>query len=800
MSSDRRAQPSDLLRPRNVGAPIKRTEDPRLLTGRGEYSADRKPDRPLHVAFLRSGQPHARIGRIDTMAAQAAPGVVAVFTAESIADDFKPVIPFSRMPNYYATPILPLASGKVRYVGEAVAAVIATSRYLAEDAIELIEIDYEPLGAVARAELAVADDAPLLHEEAGSNVLIAREFRKGDVAADLKAAAVRVGGRFEMTRKAPLAMEPRSYTAEYEKRRDSITLYTSSNIPGIVRDAVSGSLGLPGHRLRVVAPDVGGSFGSKGSLYPEELLICIAARKLGRSLKWTADRLEDVSSSSQAFAEIVDAEMGFDANGVATVLQADVIGDVGAYSIYPWTCGLEPVQVVSFLPGPYKIASYRGAVRGVATCKPPTGPYRGVGRPISTFVTERLMDLGARALGLDPLDIRRRNLVKPEEFPYRIASGIIWDKTGFVECLEAAAEAAGYEQLRAEQADARKQGRLFGVGIATYAELTGIGSRIAVAPGMPINTGSETAKITIDSTGAITAAFGVASHGQGLETTLAQIVADDLGAKFEDIRIIQGDSDEVPMSTGTYASRSAVLGGGAAKHASSLLRDKIKRVASHLLEANQDDIDVHDGRAVVIGTDRAVTFRQVAKAVYSDMKTLPVEAREELSATYTYDPINGTTAAATHIAAVEIDPATCFVRILKYVVAEDCGRIINPMIVDGQVHGGVAQGIGAALFEELIYDDDAQLLSASLVDYVIPSASEVPVMDVVHIESESAVAGGFRGMGEGGTIGAPAAIANAIADALSPLDIDVSILPMTPERIFRLMEEARFKSKGKADE
>lgn len=800
MRSDPPVNPSEVLRPRNVGAPIKRTEDPRLLAGNGEYTADRKPDRPLHLAFLRSSQPHARIVRIETAAAQEAPGVVAVLTADDIEDDFKPVIPFSRMPNYYATPILPLASKKVRYVGEAVVAVVANSRYLAEDALELIEIEYDPLGAISRAESAVAEDAPLLHEEAGTNVLIAREFKKGDVDADLRAAAVRVGGRFEMTRKAPLAIEPRSYGAEYDKRRDAVTLYTSSNIPGIVRDAVSESLGLPGHRLRVVAPDVGGSFGSKGSLYPEELLICIAARKLRRSVKWTADRLEDVSSSSQAFAEIVDAEMGFDANGIATSLQADVIGDVGAYSIYPWTCGLEPVQVVSFLPGPYKIGSYRGVVRGVATCKPPTGPYRGVGRPISTFVAERLMDLGAAALGIDPLEIRRRNLVRAEEFPYRIASGIIWDKTGFIDCLEAAAEAAGYDRLRKEQAEARKQGRLFGIGIASYAELTGIGSRIAVAPGMPINTGSETAKITIDSTGAITAAFGVASHGQGLETTLAQIVADDLGARFEDVRVIQGDSDEVPMSTGTYASRSAVLGGGAAKHASKLLQDKIKRVASHLLEANAGDIEVTDGTAVVLGTDRKVTFKQIAKAVYSDMKTLPVAAREELSATYTYDPINGTTAAATHIAVVEVDPATCFVRILKFVVAEDCGQLINPMIVDGQVHGGVAQGIGAALLEELIYDEDGQLLTASLVDYMIPSAPEVPFMDVVHVESESTVAGGFRGMGEGGTIGAPAAIANAIADALSPLDIDVSILPMTPERIFKRMEQAKLKSGGKTDE
>jgi carbon-monoxide dehydrogenase large subunit len=791
MNKDDVVRTSDLLRPRHVGMPIKRTEDPRLLTGNGEYTADRRPDRPLHVAFRRSEQSHATIVRIDASAARAVPGVVAVLTSDDLAAEYKPIIPFSRMANYYATPIVALASKKVRYVGEAVVAVVAEDRYLAEDALELIDIEYQPLGVVSDVEAAASENAALLHEEAGTNVLIAREFRKGDAQADLLTAHTRVRGRFRMTRKAPLAIEPRSYCAEFDRRRESITLYTSSNVPGIIRDALAESLDLPGSRLRVVAPDVGGSFGSKGSLYPEEILLCVAARKLRRSLKWTADRLEDLGSSSQAFAEIVDAEMGFDENGIAIALEADVIGDVGAYSIYPWTCGLEPVQVVSFLPGPYKIRSYRGAVRGVATSKPPTGPYRGVGRPISTFVAERLMDMGAGALGIDPLELRRRNLVRADEFPYRIASGIIWDKTGFMECLDAAADAAGYSELRAEQVVARAEGRLFGIGLASYAELTGIGSRIAVAPGMPINTGSETAKIRIDSTGAITAAFGVASHGQGLETTLAQIVADDLGAKFEDIHVVQGDSEAVPMSTGTYASRSAVLGGGAAKHASHLLREKVKKVASHLLEAAADDIEVSNGLAKVSGTDRAVTFRQIAKAVYSDMRTLPVEAREELEASYTYDPISGTTAAATHLAAVEIDPVSCFVKIRKFVVAEDCGRIINPMIVDGQVHGGVAQGIGAALYEEMIYDDAGQLLSASLVDYLIPSAVEIPDIDVVHIESESAVAGGFRGMGEGGTIGAPAAIANAIADALAPLGIEIFELPVTPERLFRLIENAR---------
>src|SRR5712691_7313056 len=536
MSKDDVVQTSDLLRPRHVGMPIRRTEDPRLLTGNGEYTADRKPDRALHVAFRRSEQPHADIVRVDATKARAAPGVVAVFTADDVAADYKPVIPFSRMPNYYATPIAALVSKKVRYVGEAVVAVVAEDRYLAEDAVELIDIEYALLGAVSDPEFAVSKDAPLLHEEAATNVLITREFRKGDAAADLAAAHVRVRDRFEMTRKAPLAIEPRSYCAEFESRRDSITLYTSSNIPGIVRDALAESLDLPGSRLRVVAPDVGGSFGSKGSLYPEEILLCVAAKKLRRSLKWTADRLEDISSSSQAFAEIVDAEMGFDENGIAVALEADVIGDVGAYSIYPWTAGLEPVQVVSFLPGPYRIQHYRGRVQAVATAKAPTGPYRGVGRPIATFVMERLMDMAAARIGIDPKDIRLRNFVRAEEFPYKIATGIVWDRSGFSECLAVACEKMDYAALRRRQTEVRAAGRWFGIGIASYAELTGIGSRISVAPGMPINTGTETAAIRIDSTGAVTAAFGIASHGQGLETTLAQIIAEHLGARVEDIR------------------------------------------------------------------------------------------------------------------------------------------------------------------------------------------------------------------------------------------------------------------------
>jgi aerobic carbon-monoxide dehydrogenase large subunit len=768
-------------RPKIVGARIKRTEDPRLLSGTGAFADDRQAPRALHAAFRRSEHSHARIKSIDCAAARQAVGVVAVFTAEELAATVTPLLATSRMKGYHATPILPLARGKVRYVGEPVVGIVAHSRYLAEDALELIGIEYEPLPVVIDPVEAVKDGAPRLHEDAGSNVIVSREFKRGDVDAALAAAPVRVKGRFRMHRKTAAAIEPRACLAEYDGGRRALTLYAATQIPGIVRDALATALDISGNDIRVVAADVGGGFGGKGSLYPEEIFACAAARLLNRSVKWTSDRMEDLISTSQAFDEIVDAELGLDAEGHALALSADVIGDVGAYSIYPWTAALEPVQVVSFLPGPYRVEHYRGRVRGVVTSKAPTGPYRGVGRPISTFVMERLIDMAAAKLEIDPKELRLRNLVDAKEFPYKVASGIVWDKSGFKECLEAASRAIGYDVLRIKQKEARAVGRWFGIGIASYAELTGIGSRISVAPGMPINTGTETAIIRVDSTGAVTAAFGVASHGQGLETTLAQIVAEHLGARFEDIRIVQGDSAAVAGGTGTYASRSLVLAGGAATLAAQAVREKVFNAASHLLEAAPTDLTAENGKVSVAGTDRSVSFREVARAVYSDMGRLPVF---------------GTTSSACHIATVEIDPQTYEVRVERFVVAEDCGRLVNPMIVDGQVHGGVAQGIGAAFYEEVIYDDQGQIHTASLVDYLVPSACEIPPMKVVHLEMESPTTlGGFRGMGEGGTIGAPAALANAVADALAPFGIGINELPVTPERLFRLIEAARTSGK-----
>jgi carbon-monoxide dehydrogenase large subunit len=788
------------LRPKLVGKRVKRTEDPRFLAGVGQYVDDMNPSGTLHVALRRSDQPHARIIGIDIGEAFSVPGVVAIYDASDLESDIKPAIPTSRMPGYYATPIWPLARGKVRYVGEPVIAVVAESRYAAEDALEHITIEYEALPFAIRQVDAVKDDAPPLHEEAATNTIIRREFKRGDVDAAFEGAAVIVKGRFQMTRKTAVAMENRSYLAEWKERKQSLTLYTSSNIPGVIRDVLAGCLDLPGSRLRVVAPDVGGSFGGKGSLYGEEILVCALSRKLKRPVKFISDRLEDLSATSQAFDELIEAELAVTEDGMLIGLRADVIGDVGAYSIYPWTAALETVQVVSFLPGPYRMEHYRGRIRGVLTPKPPTGPYRGVGRPSSTFAMERLIEMAARKLGMDPVEFRRRNLVNAEEFPYRTASGIIWDKSAFQECLHGACEHVDYPNLVRERDEARKAGRWVGIGLASYAELTGIGSRISVAPGMPINTGTETSKIEIDATGSITAAFGVSSHGQGLETTLAQVIVDELGCKLEDIDVKHGDSSLVPMSSGTYASRSAVLGGGAATLAARAVKAKVLRAAAYLMEQATEDLEIHDGIVSSRNSNLTMTLKEVASAVYTQMGRIPRDQREDLSASETYDPYLGTACSSTHLAMVEVDTETYGVKILRYVVAEDCGRIINPMIVDGQVQGAVAQGIGAALLEEIVHDDQGQAVTASLADYLVPVATSVPNIGIVHIEADLPnTIGGFRGMGEGGTIGAPAAIANAVSDALAHLGVTVETLPVTPERIFQMIREKRQTSKEASD-
>src|SRR3989441_5165205 len=742
----------------------------------------------LHVAFLRSPHAHARLVSVDTRPVRTLPGVAACITGDDIATHARPTRAESKMGGYHAPESPPLARGKVRFVGEAVVAVLAESRYAAEDALEAVDVRYAALPVVATPETAMAGDAPLVHEAAGSNVLLSRAFVRGDADAAMAGAAVVVGDRFRFHRHAGVTMENRACLADWNTGAGELTLWSSTQVPGLLREALAELLDLPAHRLRVVAPDVGGGFGVKSALYPEEVAVCALARLTGRPVKWVGDRREDLLTSTQAWDETIDAELAVDADGTIHALRARVVADVGAYSIHPWTASIEVVQVISFLPGPYRVPHYRGEGWGVATNKAPMGPYRGVGRPVSTFVTEALMDRAARRLGIDPVELRLRNLLRPDELPYRSPSGVVWDSGSFVESLEQARDVAEYECVRAEQRRGRDAGRYVGIGVACYVELTGVGSAIPASPGAAINTGTEGATVRVDPGGTVTASFGLACHGQGHETTLAQVVAEELGARFEDVRVIHGDTAAGPAGTGTYASRSAVIGGGAAMLAARALREKALAIAAHLLEAGAEDIHLEDGRASVRGTGKNVSLREIASAAYAGAKRLPKGMEPGLEATRFYDPYFGTASNAAHVAVVEVDPETFAVLLRRHVVVEDCGRIINPLVVEGQAIGGVAQGIGAALLEEVVYGDDGQLLTGSLVDYLVPTAAEVPAIEVVHLERPSPTTlGGFKGVGEGGTIGAPAAVANAIADALAPLGVEISELPVTPERLFRLI-------------
>ena len=768
-------------------------EDARLLQGQGRFVADLTLSRVLHVAFLRSPHAHARLVSVDTRPARTLPGVAACITGDEIATHARPIRAESKMAGYHATEFPPLARGKVRFVGEAVVAVLAESRYVAEDALEAVDVRYAALPVVATPETAMAGDAPLVHEAAGSNVLLSRAFVRGDADAAMAGAAVVVGDRFRFHRHAGVTLENRACLADWNTGAGELTLWSSTQIPGLLREALAELLDLPAHRLRVVAPDVGGGFGVKSALYPEEVAVCALARLTGRPVKWVGDRREDLLTSTQAWDETIDAELAVDADGTIHALRARVVADVGAYSIHPWTASIEVVQVISFLPGPYRVPHYRGEAWGVATNKAPMGPYRGVGRPVSTFVTEALVDRAARRLGMDPVALRLRNLIRPDELPYRSPSGVVWDSGSFVESLERARDVVAYEHVRAEQRDPRRAGRYVGVGVACYVELTGVGSAIPASPGAAINTGTEGATVRVDPSGTVTASFGLACQGQGHETTLAQVVAAELGARLEDVRVVSGDTAAGPAGTGTYASRSAVIGGGAAILAARALREKALAIGAHLLEVSADDLTLADSRATVRGApDRALSLREIARAAYAGAKRLPAGMEPGLEAMRFYDPYFGTASNATHIAVVEVDPETCGVVVRRFVVVEDCGRIINPLIVEGQAIGGVAQGVGAALLEEIVYDGDGQLLTGSLMDYLVPTAAELPPVEVVHLERPSPTTlGGFKGVGEGGTIGAPAAVANAIADALKPLGIELSELPVTPDRLFRLLSRPR---------
>ena len=781
---------------RVFGAPVLRKEDARLVSGRGRYVSDVELPRMLHVAFARSVHAHARLRAIDTAAAAALPGVVAVVTGDDPVIARHRLRARSALPTYVETEQPVLAWPKARHCGEAVAAVVAVDRYVAEDAVALVAVDCEPLPAAVDV-VAARGGAAVVHDAAPDNVMLSRRFDSGDVEAALAGAAVVIERAFRTNRQTAAPLEGRGGVARWDGAEGKLTLWSGTQVPHLARHGLAEVLGLGENRVRIVAPDVGGGFGVKGILYPEDVALCLLAMRLGRPVKWVELRREGFLASAHARDHHYAVRAGFDRDGRLAGMDVRITCNAGAYSVYPWTAGIEALMAGGLLAGPYKLADYRCEVAAVATNTAPAGPYRGVARPATTFVMERVLDLGARALGLDPVQIRRINLVGPGDLPYTSATRLVHDSPSYPACFDKVSEAIGYEAFRAEQARLREAGRYVGIGFANYNELTGLGQAASAGPRMPFRTGHEGATVRMDPSGAVTVLAGVTSQGQGLETTIAQVVASELGVPLPSVTVTLGDTDATPFGFGAFASRQAVIGGGAAMRAARAVRDKAARIAAHLLEAAPEDLEIADGHVAVKGVpSRAVSLGDVARVAHLETHRLPPDVEPGLEATRFYDPIRGTFAAGSQAAIVEVDPSTGMLVIRRYVCVEDTGRVINPLIVEGQVQGAIAQGIGGALSEHLVYDAAGQLLTGTFMEYALPTALTVPPLELDHIEEPADNLVGVRGVGEGGTLGPAAVLANAVADALAPFQVEVNDLPITPAGLWAACGSGRRRANG----
>jgi carbon-monoxide dehydrogenase large subunit len=767
-----------------VGRPLPRYEDPVLLQGRARYTADLAQGARI-LRFVRS--PVAR-GRI---LAVSAPPEVAIITAP-VLRDVKPICPCLDRPDYVpvAQPIL--ANERVTYVGEPIAAMIAGTAAEAEDLAEQVAVEIAADTPVVTLDQALAPGAPLVHDMAAQNTLIDARFETADIAAAFAAAHQVVEFTFTSGRQAAAPMEPRGAVAVFDPATGRVTLSASTQMPHLLRTGIADALGISESELRVVAPEVGGGFGQKMALIPEYVVAVWAARRFACSVAWIEDRLENLTASFHARDQRLHLRGAFDANGRLLAIDADILCNVGAYSNFPATCGVEPLMALADMPGPYRVPEYRARARAVASNTCPMAPYRGVSRPVITAAMERLMDCAAARLGLDVLEIRRRNLTA--EFPHTSVTGVIHDAGSYREAMEAAAQVVDIAQFRARQQTGRADGRRLGLGMSVFAERTGPGTPAFAARRMVITPGFERVELVMDPSGFIEARIGSSPHGQGLKTTLAQLIADEIGVAPAEIRVVSGDTDRTPYGWGTFASRSLVIAGGACKLAAAALRERLQTVASQILEAAASDIEIADGRAFVRGTDLGVEVGQLARTAYHQSHRFPAIAETGLSAVATYDPY-GTFSNACHVAIVAVDIATGQIEIERFVIVEDAGRLINPMIVEGQIHGGVAQGIANALYEEVVYDDAGNILTGSLADYLVPTMAEIPEIEIHHLETltEASVTGA-KGVGEGGTIGAPAAVLNAVSDALKPFGVEIFEMPITPQRILQLLREARRKA------
>ena len=752
-----------------IGQPLLRREDLRLLTGAAEFLDDVPTTDALHVAFLRSPVAHARILSIDVAAARAAPGIAAVFAASDV--DLAPLLPPIHNPEATPTPRPLLADGVVRFVGEPVAVVVATSPYAAEDACELIELEFEALPLIADTKQALVVGSPIV-DGYPSNTIYDSRVEAGDVDAAFAQAAAIIERTFDNPRYSAAPIETRGVLAVPDG--DGLRVWSSTQIPHKLAQTIAELLALEADAIRVVAPDIGGGFGQKAHVYPEEVLVAWIARRLKRPVKWLEDRVENLLASSHARDQTVHLRVAVAADGELLAIEADVICDVGAYGVYPHGHILEALGTPAMIPGPYRLTNYRARSRSVATNKCPEGAYRGVGLPVSAFIHERLMDIIASQLGISPADVRRRNLISSDEMPYATVTNQHYDSGDYPEAFERALVAIGYESFREAQASARAQGRLVGLGLACYVEYTGINSRVFSGRGMVGIAGYDGAHVALDESGQATVWTTLPSIGQGVETTFAQITADELNVDVSTVKVAQTDTSVGALSgTGTFASRSAIAGGGAIRGACIELRQRLCEDAGERLEVDPGDLEVCGGVVRVVGSPASGLSIAEVVASCTDSERYRVSA--------TFDPPAIAYPYATHACIVEVDPETGGVIVERYVVVEDCGSVINPLIVEGQIHGAVAQGIGGTLFETLVYDDEAQLVTASLADYLVPTASDLPTLEVTHMSIPAPGSpNGVKGVGEGGTLAPPGALANAVSNALNS---EFNSLPLSPETV-----------------
>jgi carbon-monoxide dehydrogenase large subunit len=748
-----------------IGRRVRRREDRELLTGAAGFLDDRISAEVLQIAFARSGHAHARLTGVDCAVAARMPGVVLAFSAQDL--DVPALVADLARPGARRIERPILATDRARFTGEPIAAVVAANRYLAEDAAEQVAVQAEPLAAVTTIEAAMEPGSPALHPGDG-NVIFDENYESGDVDGAFEVAAAVIERTFRTPRYSAAPIEPRGVLAIPEP--DRLVVWSSTQIPHILEEALRGLLGI--ERVSVRCPDIGGGFGQKAHVFPEEVATAWAALHLDRPEGWAEDRVENLVSATHAREQLVRAKAAADARGRLLAIEAEVYCDVGAYAIYPWGQVLEALGTPTILPGPYELEAYRYRTHSVSTNKAPQGAYRGVGLPVAAFVLERLMDLIAAELGLDRAEIRRRNYIPPERFPYRTVTGLRYDSGRYRSALDLALERIGYTDFSEERRRAHSAGRRIGIGFASYVEWTGTNSETYRQRGMRNVRGYDAGRVALNSDGRFSVWTSCPALGQGVATTFAQLVADRLGVPLELVRTELLDTEQAPRGSGSFASRSAISAGGALIAVATQLRERLVELAADALEARPDDIVLDGGRAAVRGSPGAAMS-------FSELAALAQPGQLDLAEHY--DPEETAYPYATHACVVEADVSTGAVEILRYVVVEDCGPEINPLVVEGQVHGATAQGIGGAIWEALRFGEDGQPLTASFMDYLLPGACELPALEVEHLETPApGLRGGFKGVGEGGTLAPGPALANAVADALG---VEVNELPITPERL-----------------